>query len=116
MAMVADLGLIGKVFIIPSIGIPRSARGAHFMREKVPGLHVPDELVERLEKTPLARQAEEGIKVAVELVNAVREIPGVSGVHLIGIKWEEGVAQVAEAAGLLPRPTLSPLVTAGGRS
>jgi methylenetetrahydrofolate reductase (NADPH) len=77
---------------------------------------VPDELVARLEKTPAARQAEEGVTIAVELVNAVREIPGISGVHLIGIKWEEGVAQVTEAAGLLPRPTLSPLVTAGGRS
>src|SRR5437879_6966559 len=115
MAMVADLGLVGKVFIIPSIGIPRSARSAHFMREKVPGLHVPESLVARLERTPQARQAEEGVKIAVELVNAVREIPGVSGVHLIGIKWEEGVVRVAEAAGLLPRPTLSPLVSAGGR-
>jgi methylenetetrahydrofolate reductase (NADPH) len=116
MAMVADLGLIGKVFIIPSIGIPRSARGARFMREKVPGLHVPDSLVARLEKTPPSRQAEEGTRIAVELVSAVREIPGVNGVHLIGIKWEEGVVQVAEAAGLLPRPTLSPLVTAGGHA
>ena len=115
MAAVADLELIGKVFIIPSVGIPRSARGANFMREKVPGLHVPESLVSRLEKTPPARQAEEGVKIAVELVNAVREIRGVSGVHLIGIKWEQGVVQVAEAAGLLPRPTLSPLVTAGGR-
>ena len=115
MAAVGDLDLIGKVFIIPSIGIPRSARGANFMREKVPGLHVPESLVSRLEKTPPARQAEEGVKIAVELVNAVRQIRGVSGVHLIGIKWEEGVVRVAEAAGLLPRPTLSPLVSAGGR-
>ena len=115
MAAVADLDLIGKVFIIPSVGIPRSARGANFMREKVPGLHVPESLVSRLEKTPPARQAEEGVKIAVELVNAVRQIRGVSGVHLIGIKWEEGVVRVAEAAGLLPRPTLSPLVSAGGR-
>ena len=115
MGMAADLGLTGKVFILPSIGIPRSARGARFMRDKVPGLQVPDALVNRLERTPPARQAEEGIKIAVELVNAVREIPGVSGVHLIGIKWEEGVVQVAEAAGLLPRPTLSPLATVGGR-
>ena len=114
MSMVTDLGLTGKVFILPSIGIPRSARGARFMREKVPGLHVPDELVARLEKTPPARQAEEGVKIAVELVNAVRTIPGVSGVHLIGIKWEEGVVQVADAAGLLPRPTLSPMATVGG--
>src|ERR1700682_4881646 len=115
MAAVADLDLIGKVFIIPSIGIPRSARGANFMREKVPGLHVPESLVSRLEKTLPARQAAYGVKIAVELVNAVREIRGVSGVHLIGIKWEQGVVQVAEAAGLLPRPTLSPLVSAGGR-
>ena len=114
MAMAMDLGLSDKVFIIPSIGIPRSARGAHFMREKVPGLHVPDALVARLEKTPPGRQAEEGIQIAVELVNAVREIPGVAGVHLIGIKWEEGVVQVAEAAGLLPRPTLNPIATVGG--
>src|SRR5437763_419255 len=52
MSMVGDLGLTDKVFIIPSIGIPRSARGARYMREKVPGLHVPDAVVHRLEKTP----------------------------------------------------------------
>lgn len=116
MAAVGELGLSSKAFIIPSIGIPRSARGARFMRDKVPGLHVPDGLIDRLEKTPPARQAEEGIQIAVELVRAVREIPGIAGVHLIGIKWEEGVARVAEAAGLLPRPTLSPLATVGGRA
>ena len=115
MAAAGELGLPSKAFIIPSIGIPRSARGARFMKEKVPGLHVPDALVARLEKTPPARQPEEGIQIAVELVRAVREVPGVAGVHLIGIKWEEGVARVAEAAGLVPRPTLSPLATIGGR-
>ena len=115
MDMVGELDLQRKVFIIPSIGIPRSARGARFMQQKVPGLHVPESLVSRLERTAPARQAEEGIQIAVELVRAVREIPGIAGVHLIGIKWEEGVVQVAERAGLLPRPTLSPLATVGGR-
>src|ERR1700682_3794047 len=86
MAAVADLDLIGKVFIIPSIGIPRSARGAHFMREKVPGLHVPDALVGRLEKTPQARQAEEGIPIAVGLVEGAGGIKGIAGGHLIGVK------------------------------
>ena len=114
MAMVGELALLDKVFIIPSIGIPRSARGARYMKEKVPGLHVPDSLVDRLEKTAVARQADEGVRIAVELVSAVREIPGVAGVHLIGIKWEEGVVQVAEAAGLLPRPTFSPRASVGG--
>ncbi|TME23973.1 MAG: methylenetetrahydrofolate reductase [Chloroflexi bacterium] len=115
MDMVGELDLQRKVFIIPSIGIPRSARGARFMQQKVPGLHVPESLVSRLERTAPARQAEEGIQIAVELVRAVREIPGIAGVHLIGIKWEEGVVQVAERAGLLPRPTLSPLATVGER-
>ena len=116
MAMAGELGLFDKVFVIPSIGIPRSARGARFMKEKVPGLHVPDALIARMDKTPPARQADEGIAIAVELVAAVRQIPGVAGVHLIGINWEAGVARVAEAAGLLPRPTLSPLATVGGRA
>src|SRR5207237_4639126 len=98
MAMVGELSLLDKVFIIPSIGIPRSARGARFMKEKVPGLHVPDALIERMEKTPPARQAEEGIRIAVELVNDVRQIHGVAGVHQIGIKLEEGDTRVAEAA------------------
>ncbi|MDQ6883837.1 MAG: methylenetetrahydrofolate reductase [Candidatus Dormibacteraeota bacterium] len=113
MSQVRDLGLLEKVFIIASVGIPRSARGARFMKEKVPGLHVPDALVARLEQIAPARQAEEGIAIAVEIVSALRTIPGVAGVHLIGIKWEEGVVRVAQQAGLLPRPTLSPLATVG---
>ncbi len=114
MSKVRDLGLLEKVFIIPSVGIPRSARGARFMKDKVPGLHVPDALVTRLEQTAPARQAEEGIAIAVEIVTALRAISGVAGVHLIGIKWEEGVVRVAKAAGLVPRPTLSPVATLGG--
>jgi len=110
---VADLGLLKSGFIIPSVAIPRSARGASFMKKKVPGLLVPDTVVARLNGVPAARQAEEGIQMAVETVHAIREIPGVAGVHLIGIKWEEGVARVAEEAGLLPRPKLGPLVSAG---
>lgn len=114
MNRVRDLGLLDKVFIIPSVGIPRSARGARFMKEKVPGLHVPDALVTRLEQTPPAQQAEEGIAIAVEIVTALRAISGVAGVHLIGIKWEEGIVRVAHDAGLLPRPTVSSRATVGG--
>jgi methylenetetrahydrofolate reductase (NADPH) len=114
MMKAGDLGLFEKAFIIPSVGIPRSARGARYMREKVPGLNVPDQIVDRLEAVAPARQAEEGIRIAVELVQTLRDIPGVAGVHLIGIKWEEGVVRVAQDAGLLPRPTLSPLATVGG--
>src|SRR2546427_2559224 len=104
MSMVGDLGLTDKVFIIPSIGIPRSARGARFMREKVPGLHVPDAVVDRLEKTPPARQAPEGGQIAVELAKAGREMPGGAGLGPVRVKGGGGGGQGAGAAGLLSRP------------
>src|SRR5205809_6835340 len=68
MDMVGELALQRKVYIIPSIGIPRSARGARFMQEKVAGLHVPETLVSRLERTAPARQAEDGTQVDGGLV------------------------------------------------
>ena len=70
------------------------------MRDEVPGLVVTDEVVRRLEGVVPERQAEEGIRTAVELVHALREIRGVSGVHLIAVRWSEGVARVVEAATL----------------
>jgi len=94
------------------VAIPRSAKGARFMQAKVPGVFVPDEIVRRMEGVPEARQAEEGIRIGVELVRALREMPGVAGIHIIGIKWEEGVAGVIEAAGLLPRPAAEVVATA----
>lgn len=115
MGQVSDLGLLERVAIIPSVAVPRSARGARFMKEKVPGVHVPDEVVRRMEAVPPARQAAEGIRIAVEIVNHVRRIPGVRGVHVIAIRWDEGVLGVVEEAGLLPRPsgvTVQPAVVA----
>lgn len=106
MTRVEDLGLLERVFVIASVCIPRSARSARFMRESVPGLDVPEEVVRRLEGVPLTQQAEEGVRIGLEVVEAVRETPGVSGVHLIAIRWEEGVARVVEEAGLLPRPDM----------
>jgi len=114
MARVEDLGLLERVFVIASIGIPRSARGTHFMKEKVPGLSVPDDVIRRMESVPPLQQPAEGIRIAIELVEAVRSIRGISGVHLIGIKWEEGVVRVAQGAGLLPRPVAEVVATVGG--
>jgi methylenetetrahydrofolate reductase (NADPH) len=84
------------------------------MKEKVPGLSVPDDVVRRMESVSPPQQSEEGIRIAVELVDAVRAIRGICGVHLIGIKWEEGVVRVAQAAGLLPRPVAEVVATVGG--
>jgi methylenetetrahydrofolate reductase (NADH) len=104
MGRVRELGLLQQVFILPSVGVARSARSARFMKEKVPGVSVPEEIVRRLQGVPAARQAAEGITIATEILAELRQIPGVAGVHVIAIKWEEGVLRVIEEAGLLPRP------------
>jgi methylenetetrahydrofolate reductase (NADPH) len=108
MRRVADIGLLEKVPIIPAVAVPRSARGARFMKEKVPGVQVPDDVLRRMESAPPAQQAREGIRIAVEIVRQVREVPGVRGVHVIAIRWDEGVLAVIEEAGLLPRPVIAP--------
>jgi hypothetical protein len=74
---------------------------------------VPADVLARLERTLPERQSEESIRMALETVAAIREMPGVSGVHLIAIKWEEAIVRVAEEAGLLPRPEMPALEPAG---
>ena len=107
MSRITDLGLLEKAYVLASVCLPRSARAARYMWEQVPGVDVPAEFLERLERTPEGKQADEALKLLVEIINEVREIPGVSGVHLIAVKWPEGVARMAEEAGLLPRPDVS---------
>jgi len=100
MQAVRDLGLHERVFILPSVGPLRSARMARFMRDRVPGVVVPDEVMARIERTPEARQAAEGINLCVEIIQRLREIPGVAGVHIIAVRWEQAVAEIVERAGL----------------
>jgi len=113
MATVADLGFHERAFILPSVCVPRSARAMRYLRDEVPGIDVPADVLARLERTLPGRQPEESIRMALETVDAIREMPGVSGVHLIAIKWEEAIVRVAEEAGLLPRPEIPALEPAG---
>jgi methylenetetrahydrofolate reductase (NADPH) len=93
------------VWVLAGVFIPTSARGTRYLRDHVPGVDVPDHVIERMESAPPAEQREEGIRIALEIVEAVRQIPGVSGIHLMTINHEEAIPRVVEAAGLLPRPT-----------
>jgi methylenetetrahydrofolate reductase (NADPH) len=104
MARISELGIPERAAVIPSVYIPRSARSLRYLRDQVPGIDVPDDVLGRVEGVPEERQAAEGVRLATELVGAVRKLPGVAGVHLISIKWEEAVGRVVNAAGLLPRP------------
>jgi methylenetetrahydrofolate reductase (NADPH) len=107
MARVRDLGLHEKVFILVGVGPLRSDRAAEFMRTRVPGVVIPDEIVDRLRKTPKEKKRAEGKRICVEIIQQVREIEGVAGIHVMAYRQEELVAEIIQEAGLLPRPRRS---------
>ena len=103
---VVDRGLHEKVYILGGVTPFKSLGMARYMATKVPGMDVPDHLIQRMKDTPKENQAEEGIKIAVEIIQELKQVPGVAGVHIMAIEWEEKVGEIAEKAGLLPRPTV----------
>jgi methylenetetrahydrofolate reductase (NADPH) len=106
MQQVRDLGLHEQVYILVGVGPLRSEKAAEFMRSKVPGVVIPDEVVARLAKTPKEKKIEEGKRICVEIIQQIREIEGVAGVHLMAYRQEELVVEIVKEAGLLPRPRL----------
>jgi methylenetetrahydrofolate reductase (NADPH) len=103
MGTVRDLGLHEQVYILVGVGPLRSAKAARWMREHVPGVVIPDEIIARLEGVALSKQREEGKRICVEMIQQVRDVPGVSGVHVMAYRQEELVAEIIHEAGLLPR-------------
>jgi len=99
-----DTGLTERAAVLPGVIVPKSAGMLRYMSENVAGVQVPDELLKRMKDAKDAKA--EGVKIAVELVQAIREIPGLKGIHLQAIEWEEILPEVIEKAGLLPRPRL----------
>ena len=103
MAAVCDAGLNDQVHILVGVGPLRSAKAAEWMRKFVPGVVIPDAIVERLKGAGKGKQQAEGKKICVEIIQQVREINGVCGVHVMAYRQEELVAEIIEEAGLLPR-------------
>ncbi len=103
MSMVRDMGLHKKVSILAGVTPIRSLGMAKYMKKNVPGMDVPDELIKRLEGAE--KKKAEGINICLEVIERVRKIEGVSGVHIMAVEWEEIVPEITDRAGLLPRPT-----------
>ncbi|MBT6050939.1 MAG: methylenetetrahydrofolate reductase [Candidatus Scalindua sp.] len=103
MSMVRAMGLHKKVSILAGVTPIRSLGMAKYMKKNVPGMDVPDELIKRLEGAE--KKKAEGINICLEVIERVRKIEGVSGVHIMAVEWEEIVPEITERAGLLPRPT-----------
>jgi methylenetetrahydrofolate reductase (NADPH) len=103
MASVRQAGLHEQVYILVGVGPLRSARAAEWMRTHVPGVVIPDAIIDRLKGAGKGKQQAEGKRICVEIIQQVREIEGVSGVHVMAYRQEELVAEIIEESGCLPR-------------
>ena len=122
MRIVRDIGLHEKTAILAGIIVPKSLGMLKYMHNAVAGVSVPDALMKRMSQAKAAagddkkqaklNQEEEGVSIAVELIEQVRAIPGVKGVHVQAIEWEHKVPEILKRADLLPRPMVGAAETA----
>jgi methylenetetrahydrofolate reductase (NADPH) len=106
MKLAGDRGLTEKAFILAGVTPLKSVGMAKYMKNRVPGMDVPDEIVKRMSGVAKEKQAEEGLKICVETIQQLKEVPGVRGFHVMAIEWEEKVPEIVEQSGLYPRPQI----------
>ena len=104
MKMAVDMGLHEKCHILAGVTPMKSVGMAQYMSRSVPGMDVPESLIDRLRGAGKGKAGEEGIRIAVEQIQEFKEMQGIAGVHLMAIEWEHMVPEIAEKAGVLPRP------------
>lgn len=113
MDQVRDLGLDSKCHILAGVGPILSLRALAHMEERVPGVQVPTEVSRRLRSVPADKTADEGVAICAETIAAIRQVPGVSGVHVMAVGGEQRVPTILDMAGLSPvardaRPARAP--------
>jgi methylenetetrahydrofolate reductase (NADPH) len=101
---VRKMGLHKKCYILAGVTPCKSLGAAKYMANRVPGMDVPKEIVDRMASVPKEKQAEEGVAICVETIERLKKVEGVAGFHIMAIEWEEKVEEICQRAGLLPRP------------
>lgn len=101
---VVDRGLHEKVYVMAGLTPLKSLGMAKYMKNRVPGMDVPDEYITRMAGVPKEKQAEEGIQILLEQIEELKGVKGVAGFHIMAIEWEEKVPEIVKKAGLYPRP------------
>ena len=101
---VRKMGLHKKCYILAGVTPMKSVGAARYMKNRVPGMDVPTELVERMAAIEKEKQPDEGIAICVETIERLKQVEGVAGFHIMAIDWEEKVAEIVKKAGLYPRP------------
>jgi 5,10-methylenetetrahydrofolate reductase len=113
MARARELGLHERCFILAGVGPLASARAAKWMRAHVPGIHIPDAVIARLEGA--ANQKAEGKRLCIELIQQIREIKGVAGVHVMAYRQEELVSEIIQQSGIMQSRRARERPTAAGQ-
>lgn len=104
MRLVCEMGLDKKAYILAGVIPMKSVGMARYMRDYVAGVDVPTELVTRMENAKDSK--EEGVKICLEIIEQLVAMPGVHGIHIMAVGWEEIVPTIVQEAHLLPRPSL----------
>jgi 5,10-methylenetetrahydrofolate reductase len=97
-------GILERAFLIAGVAPLRSARSAHYLNDHLPGVRVPAETLSALDDAEPSEEESVGLRITADVIRRLREIEGISGVHVMGLGSQRTVARVVEAAGLLPRP------------
>ena len=114
MSQARDMGVHEKAYILAGVGPLASAKTARWMRANVPGIHIPDAVIDRLEKA--AKPADEGKKLCIEIMQEIRQIEGVKGVHVMAYRREHLVGEIIEASGILKERLAARGATAGAEA
>ena len=107
MKQVREEGLHEKVAILAGLTPMKSVGMAKYMKNRVPGIDVPEAVIKRLAGVPKENQPEEGIRLCLEQIEELKEEEGIRGFHIMAIEWEEKVPEIVERAGLFPRPMVN---------
>jgi len=109
MERVRARGLHERVRILAGVAPLKSVRMAEYMNDHVPGIVVPEHLIQRLRKVDgdPERVLAEGVQVCLEVIEGVRRIEGVAGIHIMAVFCEETVPGIVARAGLTPRPEVA---------
>jgi methylenetetrahydrofolate reductase (NADPH) len=104
----AKRNILDKVYILIGITPLKNYKMAKYMNDEVPGVFIPEPILKRMEKAGDGA-AEEGLKIALELIEKISTKQGVNGLHIMAVGWEEIVPRLVTEAGILPKGFVQPV-------
>lgn len=107
--LLAKRNILDKVYILAGISPLKSYKVAKYMNEEVPGVFIPDTIMQRMQAAEAGgNAAEEGLQITLELIEKIRKLQGINGLHIMTVGWEDIVPRIVKEAGLMPASAPAP--------